>query len=70
MEALNELVVFKPLFIIKLRHHPIVFGRSWIKKHKVLLDMTKKFYYIISPGYCIVCTPDLPSSPIFNYINS
>ncbi len=39
------------LFITKLGHHPMILGRSWMKKHGVLLDMINGSISF-SPGYC------------------
>ncbi len=40
-----------PLLITKLGHHPMIFGRPWMKKYGVLLDMIND-YLSFSPGYC------------------
>lgn len=31
------------LFITNLENHFIIFGQSWIKDHKIIIDMTNNF---------------------------
>ena len=42
------------LLIIKLEQYSIIFGRLWIKKHKVLLDIINNSI-ILFLRFCIYC---------------
>ena len=40
------------LLIIKLRNHLIILGQTWMKKHRIIIDMTNKSL-VFWPGHCI-----------------
>ena len=55
-----------PLFITKLKQHPMIFGRPWIKKHGVLLDMIPNSI-TFSPRFCMhlrISFSSIPLKPI------
>ncbi len=43
---------FTLLLIIKLGNHLMILGRPWMKKHRVIIDMTNDSL-VFWPGYCI-----------------
>ena len=56
-----------PLLITKLRNHPMILGRPWMKKHGVIIDMTNNSL-AFWPGHCthigatsLLSPPSLPT---------